>query len=144
MRDDSMVMSPTLSGHADPLDEGNIAALVAGKHGAPFDVLGPHSLTLGGERVWIVRTFQPGAEAVSLVPSPTAAQHDDGVAEALSMRQLHAGGLFSVVLESEPPTAYALDVHYPFGYTRSIFDPYAFPPVLSDYDLYLIGEGTHL
>ncbi|HEV8191569.1 MAG TPA: hypothetical protein VGP82_08800, partial [Ktedonobacterales bacterium] len=137
-------MSPSQSGLADPLDEGNITALVAGKHGAPFDVLGPHSVTLGGRRVWIVRTFQPGAEAVSVVPSPSSERASDGEPDAIPMQQVHPAGLFSLVLVDEPPAAYKLEVYYPFGYTRRIFDAYAFPPVLSDYDLYLIGEGTHL
>ena len=29
------------------------------------------------------------------------------------------------------------------GNTSEIADPYAFPPVLSEFDLHLIGEGTH-
>ena len=39
--------------------------------------------------------------------------------------------------------AYRLRVH--FGETVvELEDPYRFPPVLSDLDLYLLGEGTHL
>jgi 1,4-alpha-glucan branching enzyme len=29
------------------------------------------------------------------------------------------------------------------GSEKTMHDPYAFPPLLSDYDLYLLGEGTH-
>src|SRR5690348_1039035 len=51
----------------DPLDGGSIEALVTGRHGAPFDVLGPHTQTIQGQRVWIVRAFLPGAQAVWLM-----------------------------------------------------------------------------
>ena len=47
---------------------GAIDALVAGVHGAPFDVLGPHrAYTDDGVRTF-VRTFQPDAERVWLIP----------------------------------------------------------------------------
>ena len=32
---------------------------------------------------------------------------------------------------------------YPDGNLTESYDPYAFPPLLSDYDLHLFGEGTH-
>jgi 1,4-alpha-glucan branching enzyme len=139
-----MATSPSRATLADPLDGGNISALAAGKHGAPFDVLGPHTLTLDGQRVWLVRTYQPGAEGVSLIPTSASGATTGKEPEAIPMQRLHPSGLFSLVLPGEPPLAYTLDVHFPFGFTRRVFDPYAFPPVLSDYDLYLIGEGTHL
>jgi 1,4-alpha-glucan branching enzyme len=139
-----MVTSPAQSSLKDPLDANNIAALVAGKHGGPFDVLGPHSLMLDGQRVWVVRAFLPGAEGVALLPAPPPSEDAGAWPEAVPMRMLHPAGLFSLVLPGSPAASYKLDVHYPFGYTRRIFDPYAFPPLLSDYDLYLIGEGTHL
>ena len=32
---------------------------------------------------------------------------------------------------------------YKSGETHTMHDPYAFPPLLTDYDLHLLGEGTH-
>ena len=110
-----MATSPTQSSLADPLDGGNIAALAAGKHGAPFDVLGSHTLTLDGQRVWTVRTFQPGAEEVSLIATPAPGAVSGEWPEAIPLRQLHPSGLFSLVLPGEPPASYKLDVHYPLG-----------------------------
>ena len=49
---------------SDPLDHGAIEALIAGRHGAPFDVLGRHVMTLEGEQVTIIRAFVPGANAL--------------------------------------------------------------------------------
>ena len=52
----------------DPLDLGAIDALVAGVHGAPFDVLGPHRAYIDDGVRTFVRTFQPDAERVWLIP----------------------------------------------------------------------------
>ena len=54
--------------YADPLDQGNLDALIAGRHGAPFDVLGSHVVTVGKNRLWVVRVFRPYADAVSVIP----------------------------------------------------------------------------
>ena len=41
------------------------------------------------------------------------------------------------------PGAYRLRIRFSDGNVFETYDPYAFPPVLTDYDLYLSGEGTH-
>ena len=41
------------------------------------------------------------------------------------------------------PDAYRLRFRFADGSEIETYDPYAFPPVLTDYDLYLLGEGTH-
>ena len=42
-----------------------------------------------------------------------------------------------------PAPTYQLRVTYKSGETHTMHDPYAFPPMLTDYDLHLLGEGTH-
>ena len=42
-----------------------------------------------------------------------------------------------------PPTAYRLHIRFSDGNVLETLDPYAFPSVLTEYDLYLSGEGTH-
>ena len=127
---------------SDPLDHGAIEALIAGRHGAPFDVLGRHVLTLEGEQVTIIRAFVPGANALWVVPQSPA---PDGAqaSEPLPMKRLRPEGLFSLVLAGAPFSDYLLDVQRDDHPAQRIADPYSFPPLLSDYDLYLIGEGTH-
>ena len=130
----------------DPLDAGSIDALVQGRHGAPFDVLGQRLQEVGGQRAWVVRAFLPGAEAVSVVPQhETADDHDDGqkLPDALPMAQIHPAGLFSLVTPSAKTHSYRLDVQWPGGTVARIADPYSFAPLLTEYDLYLIGEGKH-
>ncbi|HLY31024.1 MAG TPA: hypothetical protein VKQ36_08340, partial [Ktedonobacterales bacterium] len=141
----------------DPLDRRALEALIAGRHGAPFDVLGPRLTMLDGQRVWIVRAFLPSAQSVWVVPaeaSDTSAEAGEtpeaggasGKREkprSLPMRQLHPAGLFSLVVASETAPSYLLDVQWLSGVHERLVDPYSFGPLLSDYDLYLIGEGTH-
>lgn len=125
---------------SDPLDHGAIEALVAGRHGAPFDVLGRHVTTLQGELVTIIRAFVPGASAMWVAPSPASGADEP---EPIPMKRLRPEGLFSLVALGEPFTDYAFDVQRDDGPIARVADPYAFPPMLTDFDLYLIGEGTH-
>ncbi len=143
MADQRVVTSTTLR---DPLDRGAIEAIVTGRHGAPFDVLGPHTMSLEGEAAWIVRAFLPGAAEVWLEPDSKMARDGTNGASSGSrpMRALHAAGLFSIVGSGEPISDYRLRVRWTSGVESRILDPYAFGPLLSDYDLYLIGEGSHL
>ncbi|PRD38857.1 UNVERIFIED_CONTAM: glgB [Trichonephila clavipes] len=99
------------------------AALVEGRHGDPFAVLGPHH---DGKRL-VLRVFQPGAEQVwALTPDPLELQ-------ALGQ------GLFA----GEVPSAdYRLRAEGG-GATWDWDDPFRHGPVLGEMDEYLLGEGTH-
>jgi 1,4-alpha-glucan branching enzyme len=151
-----MTVQTQESSMTDPLDSGNLEALVAGRHGAPFDVLGLHRVLLHNEPYWIVRAMMPGASAVSLLPSGdsrTGVLPDEGETAsaledaALPMKMIHSAGLFSVMGKGEIPSQYLphyrLLVHRGAGESECVHDPYTFGPQLSDFDLHLIAEGTH-
>jgi 1,4-alpha-glucan branching enzyme len=124
--------------HTDPIDQATITAIVEGLHGAPFDVLGPHRL--GGENgAGVIRAFLPGAHAAWVIPlSATAAP------ARLPMRSLHPEGFFSVLLPAEQmPERYLIEAEYSDSSHQRIHDPYVFGPLLSDFDLHLLGEGSH-
>jgi len=131
----------------DPIDPETINLVAAGRHGAPFDVLGPHRMTIQGQPVWIVRVFRPDAAAISIVPHPSAAKdnHATGKPDAqhLTMRKIHPAGLFSVVVPGVGFPDYQLEVQHSSGDVQVTADPYALPPIITDYDLYLMGEGRH-
>jgi len=60
------------------------------------------------------------------------------------MRRIHPGGLYEAVCPvngSQPQ--YLLQVAEESGKKVIMQDPYAFPPMLTDFDLYLLGEGRH-
>jgi 1,4-alpha-glucan branching enzyme len=117
----------------DPLSQGTIDALVSGRHGDPFAVLGPHRVDKG----FVVRVFRPGVARAMLVDSASGE-------ELAELERIHREGLFSAILpdRSERP-------HYRLRLIEGdhVFeeeDPYRFPPVLGDVDNYLFAEGRHL
>ena len=117
------------------LAEAEAHALLDARHGDPFRVLGPHPVPDGV----VVRAIRPGARRVEVVERKTGAAfplaaQPDGV--------LFAGpaGAFA----QQGPSAYVLRTTWPDGVVEESEDPYAFPLLLTDDDLYFIGEGTHL
>ena len=127
----------------DPLDWNTKAAIAQGIYGTPFDVLGPHTRIVQGQSVWIVRAFLPGALSASVVIESRAESAGGINTDLLPMQRIHPAGLFSIAVAADQPHSYLLDIQYQSGEIQQIADPYSFPPVLTDYDLHLIGEGTH-
>jgi 1,4-alpha-glucan branching enzyme len=115
-----------------------VEAIVAGNHGDPFAVLGPHVVQEGARTAVVIRAFLPDARRAEVVPL-------DRPEERMPMERSHPGGFFEArFLSRDAPFPYRLRLDDPLGEGREIDDPYRFPPLLSDYDLHLLGEGTHL
>jgi len=120
-----------------PISPAVIESLVRGDHGDPFAVLGPHLVRDGGRPALVVRVFRPEAQAIQLIPLAAGIP-------AQPMRCLHPAGLFEARYPGcDSPFAYRLEIVDAATTSRTCEDPYRFPPVLSDYDLHLLGEGTH-
>ena len=129
----------------DPRFHSQVNAVVTGRHSDPFAFLGPHPV----EGSSAVRFFLPwAAEAhISLQPHSSddpqlASPH---VAEAV---KLGHDGFFEAVLPLQQtnrlaPSSYKIHFRTYYGETFEIYDPYAFPCVLTEFDLYLMGEGRH-
>jgi 1,4-alpha-glucan branching enzyme len=122
---------------------GEIELLCRGEHPEPFRILGPHS-TADKPGTLTVRVFEPQAQEVAVLwensqtPLPATKIHAEGLFEALV-------GLPVGASERKIPSAdsYRLRLTFPDGRRVETYDPYAFPPLLTDYDLHLMGEGTH-
>ena len=100
--------------------------IIAGRHADPFRYLGPH--TENDETV--VRVFLPDARRVVAV----------GERGERELERIDAAGLFAGPFDDP---RYRLRAQ--FGDDEvELEDAYRFPPLLSDYDLYLLGEGNHL
>src|SRR5690242_11953960 len=111
----------------------DIEAIVQGRHGDAFAILGPHALrTKRGVPQWVVRSFNPQADSMSVVV--------DGGCTPMTRR--HPAGLFVATFSGEP-SQYRLHIKDAEGNEKDIDDPYRFPLVLTDFDLYLHGEGTN-
>ncbi|MFT3956439.1 MAG: 1,4-alpha-glucan branching protein GlgB [Piscinibacter sp.] len=116
------------------LDLDAVHAVVAGRHGDPFSVLGMHTDEDG--RRWL-RNFQPGAMQVE-------AWTVDGSRQLTALSLRHADGFFEGAYPANASTDYRLHVTWSDGSQGALEDPYRFPPVLGDLDVWLMGEGTHL
>jgi 1,4-alpha-glucan branching enzyme len=104
-------------------------AVIEGRHSDPFRYLGPH-IENGSS---VVRVFLPDAEGVSVI---------DEQGRESDLQRIHDAGLFEGRLRNGSQH-YRLRARY--GERQiEIEDPYRFPPILSDFDLYLLGEGTHV
>jgi 1,4-alpha-glucan branching enzyme len=111
------------------IDAEAVHALVEGRHGDPFTILGDHRV--GEARV--VRAFLPGAQGVDVV-----AREDGSRIGTLDM--VHPGGLFAGPVRAAGP--YRLRIRWPEA-VQETEDPYSFGLLLGDLDLHLIGQGTH-
>ncbi|HJQ79053.1 MAG TPA: 1,4-alpha-glucan branching protein GlgB [Lacipirellulaceae bacterium] len=125
-----------------------IGPVIYGYHENPFEVLGPHEVEDSGRRALAVRAYLPEAQRAWVV--------DPAHSAARPMRRIHPAGLYEAVCPADTisqrtapsstppaPCSYQLRVTYKSGETHTMHDPYAFSPMLTDYDLYLLGEGTH-
>lgn len=115
-----------------PVSRGEIDQLVAGEHGNPHGVLGPHPYAAGVT----VRALRPLATSVvvrwrggDLEWHDTALDHEHE-------------GVFAGVLPTAEVPEYRLMVTWD-GPAIEQDDPYRFLPTLGEMDLHLINEGRH-
>jgi 1,4-alpha-glucan branching enzyme len=109
-----------------------IEAVAGGYHGDPFRILGPHAVDGSKKPCWEVRAFLPQAAEAEVTV--------DG--RATPMKKVHPDGFFVGSIEGAPKP-YRLSVKTHDGATYECEDPYRFPLVATDYDLYLYAEGTN-
>ena len=113
-----------------------VEALLRGQHADPFALLGPHTVEGG----CAIRFFLPWAAEASVVL--------DDASPAIPAQKLHADGFFEALVpnrtrEDLSPAKYRIRYRNSEGAPIDIHDAYAFPYLLSDFDLYLMGEGRH-
>jgi 1,4-alpha-glucan branching enzyme len=122
------------------VDLSAINPVIYGYHENPFEVLGPHEIEENGRRALAIRAYLPQSQQVWLV--------DPQAGESKPMRRIHPAGLFEAICSPEVHDVsngrtYQLRAVDSKGEQTTMHDPYAFPPLLSDFDLYLFGEGRH-
>jgi 1,4-alpha-glucan branching enzyme len=119
------------------LSDATIRAIVKGECRDPFAFLGPHVVRRGRRSAVVVRAFLPTAEEIVVVPQA------EGVPPG-PMTRIHPTGLFEAVFPCQgDPFPYQLEVRDRGGVASRREDPYRFSSTLSDFDLHLLGEGTH-
>jgi 1,4-alpha-glucan branching enzyme len=129
----------------DPSFYSQVNAVVTGRHSDPFAFLGPHPVDAG----CAVRFFLPWAQEARIYLQQPAS---DNVAvptpKIVEASKLRYEGFFEAILppaetNAPGPSAYKIHCRTYFGESFEIYDPYAFPCVLTEFDLYLMGEGRH-
>ena len=109
--------------------------LIECRHSDPHHILGVRPGPQGGS---IARVYYPGAVSVSLL-------FDQG--EKLHLIKVHADGVFEASSPQQLPSgadAYQIEISFADGSALLTRDSYAFAPQLSEFDLYLLGQGEHL
>jgi len=101
----------------------------------PFEILGPHQITVEGKSRWVVRAFIPNAKNVFLIHPETKAEYP--------MDRAYNDSFFEVVLEADAIFFYRFRIEYNDGTLREIHDPYIFLPPITEYDMYLFANGEH-
>lgn len=116
----------------------SMGALLEGRHACPFEVLGPHEVIDGGRKAVAIRAFLPHSQRAWVV--------DAARRWTRPMRRLHPAGFFEAICPEDavdPTQRYELRISGETGEHITMHDPYAFPSLLTDLDLHLLGEGTH-
>lgn len=117
----------------------DIDLLIHANHWNPFGILGQHEVGAGDPKVRAIRAFLPEAREAWVVD---LAQGEPGV--RVAMDRLHPDGFFECTFHDRAekfPYRLAIEDHE--GNSWEFVDPYQFGPVLTDFDLHLLGEGTH-
>jgi len=111
------------------MNAGTIEALISGRCGDPFAVLGPHD----GPDGTAIHAFLPGAYHVDVLARDTNQSLG-------ALTELHPAGVFCGHAGERRPYLLRIDWGRDIQETE---DPYSFGPLLGDLDLHLIAEGTH-
>jgi 1,4-alpha-glucan branching enzyme len=129
-------MSTTTEPSTSPAD---VDLIIHSAHWDPFSVLGPHQITLHGSPARIIRAFLPEAKQAWVVD---LTRGEPGT--RMPMDRIHGDGFYELVFPRRTePFLYRLVVENFEGHTWDFVDAYQFGPVLTEFDLHLLAEGTH-
>ena len=116
------------------LSKEEMEAVINGDHGNVFAVLGIHK-DKGSKEVFI-RTYQPHSKAIELI--------DNNNQSLGFMSCLDPRGFYQINLGPRDNFAYRFRITGDMDNVWETEDPYRFPSVLGDMDVYLLAEGNHL
>jgi 1,4-alpha-glucan branching enzyme len=114
--------------------EGEVNAVLYADHRDPFSFLGMHAV--GSEGLFVVRAFLPTTTSVTVLEAATGEP-------VTTLERIREAGFFAGGISATERFDCRLRVTTDSG-TCDIDDPYRFPPVLSETDVQLLAEGSHL
>jgi len=114
----------------------DILQIVGASHADPHQILGMHEVTAGGEEKLFVRAFVPDAQRISVL--------DPNTYEKWHLEKIHADGFYEGEITGKSKWfRYMLEAEFDNSEQFAYHDPYSFPLVLTDFDMFLFGQGTH-
>lgn len=114
----------------------HIKLIINAEHWDPFIFLGMHQTESGGKNAIVVRSFRPDADEMWVV--------DTVANKSYKMEKKNKAGIFEKEFEDGRDIfTYKLRLKTLDNRVSESYDPYSFWPVLSDFDLHLIREGSH-
>lgn len=114
----------------------DIQSILNALHHDPFQVLGMHLMKRDKEEGIVIRAFLPQAQEVNILSS-----HKNRISKP--MKKIAQEGFFEVFY---PGVTEFFSYRFQILHNNASFeleDTYRFLPVLTEFDLYLISEGTH-
>jgi 1,4-alpha-glucan branching enzyme len=121
------------------ISQRDVDLLAAALHWDPFSVLGPHVVDLQRKKAVAIRAMLPLAARAFVLT------FEEGKKRRTEMERLHSGGVFEAVF---PHTGqlfpYRIEIIDNEGHRWQQDDPYAFGCILTEFDIHLLSEGTHL
>lgn len=116
------------------LSKEEMDAVINGDHGNPFAVLGIHKDK--GSKAVFIRTYHPNTKSIELL---------DGQGNSMGFfTKVDERGFYQINLTPRDNFNYKLKIENDSGSFLTTHDPYRFPSVLGDIDIYLLAEGNHL
>ena len=112
--------------------------LMGGECHDPYTILGIHPIVCKepSRKYFAVRAFFPHAESVGVIDVTDGSRY--------KMEKLHENGFFEAIIKDKPDFfTYRLEVTDITQTAFTVYDPYCFLPVLTDFDLHLFNEGNH-
>ena len=125
-----------------------IKLILNANHWDPFQVLGIHIIEKEGKKVTAVRSFLPEAEKAWVIQAKSKEQRaNNKISEeekAYPMQKIHKAGFFEAIFDDKKDIfPYLIRIKSYEGVMSEFHDPYSFMPVLTDFDLHLLSEGSH-
>ena len=119
----------------ESLSQEEIQSILNADRSDPFQILGMHSPD-SGQGVF-VRLFYPDLLSAEVVDP-------EKPGKPWTMDRIHSEGFYEVFIPKRSFFRYLLNLTKNNGEIILTRDPYSFLPLLSDLDIYLFNEGTHL
>ncbi|MDR2183633.1 MAG: 1,4-alpha-glucan branching protein GlgB [Clostridiales bacterium] len=102
----------------------------------PHRILGMHEVAADGADKLFVRAFMPEAAKVDVL--------DPDTYRRFPLTKIHADGFYEGEITGRSTWfRYLLEAEFENGSVFRTYDPYSFAPVLTDFDMFLFGQGTH-